>query len=83
MLKRKNVKKQGKLELSKYFQEFKSGERVAIVREHSLNPAFPKRMQGKTGMVIGMRGNSYLIKIRDGNMIKMHIIKPANLKRII
>ncbi|MBM3247374.1 50S ribosomal protein L21e [Candidatus Pacearchaeota archaeon] len=82
MLKRKNVKKQGKLELSKYFQEFKEGEKVAVVREHTLNPDLPKRIQGRTGIVFGERGKAYLVKIKDLNQEKVYIIKPANLKKI-
>jgi large subunit ribosomal protein L21e len=82
MLKRKNVKKQGKLELSKYFQEFKEGEKVAIVREHTLNPDLPKRIQGKTGIIVGERGKAYLVDAYDYNEKKTYVIKPANLKRI-
>ena len=82
MLKRKNIKKHGKLELSKYFQEFKKGERVAIVREHTLNPAFPKQVQGRTGTVSGERGNSYLVKVLIGGVEKTYIIEPSNLKKL-
>jgi ribosomal protein L21E len=82
MLKRKSARKHGKLELSKYFQEFEKGEKVAVIREHSLNPAFPKRIQGKTGTIIGLRGSACLVQIKDGNMIKYYIIKPANLKKL-
>jgi len=82
MLKRRNVKKQGNIELSKHFQEFKNGDKVAIVRDHSLNPAFPKRIQGLVGVIEGMRGSAYIIKLKHGNADKIHIIKPANLKRL-
>jgi len=83
MLKRKNVKKQGKLELSKYFQELSKGEKVAVVREHTLNPSFPKTIQGRTGFIVGERGNAYVVKIKDHNEEKTYIIRPANLKKII
>jgi len=82
MLKRKNVKKCGKLELSKYFQEFKVGEKVAVVKEHTLSPAFPLRLQGRTGLVAGKRGNAYIIKIFVGGIEKTHIINPSNLKKL-
>jgi len=82
MLKRKNVRKQGKLELSKYFQEFKKGDKVAVVKEHTLNPDLPRRVQGKTGVVFGERGNAYIVKIFDYNQEKTYTIKPANLKKI-
>jgi len=83
MLKRKNVKKKGKLELSKYFQELSKGEKVAVVREHSLSPNFPKTIQGRTGFIIGERGNAYIVKIKDHNQEKTYILRPSNLKKII
>ena len=82
MIKRKNVKLHGKLQLSKYFQEFKNGDKVAIIREHSLNPGFPFRIQGKTGVIEGARGRAYIVKINDGNAKRIHIIMPAHLKKL-
>ena len=49
MIKRKTVKEKGKLSLSKYFQEFKIGDKVAVIRDRALNPGFPERIQGRTG----------------------------------
>ncbi len=79
MIKRKNAKTHGKLKLSQYFQELKEGDKVAIVREQSEEPKFPERIQGKNGIVIGRRGNACIIKIKDGNAEKIHIIKPIHL----
>lgn len=82
MIKRKNAKEHGKLKFSAYFQEFNKGDKVAIIREQSLNPAFPRRIQGMTGTIEGSRGNSYLVKIMDGKAKKVHIIKPVHLKKL-
>lgn len=82
MIKRKNIREKGKLSLSKYFQKFSEGDRVAIVREHSENPKFPKRIQGLTGKIEGMRGKAYLVKVKEGNKEKLHILKPVHLKKI-
>lgn len=82
MLKRKNRRLRGKISLSKYFQEFKEGERVAVFREHSENPAFSKRIQGLCGVITGKRGKAYIVDIKEGNKIKMHIIKPVHLKKL-
>jgi len=70
------------LSLSKYFQEFKEGDRVAVIREHSLHPAFPKRIQGLTGTIMGMRGHAYLVKLFTGSLEKMFIIRPVHLKKL-
>lgn len=72
----------GKLKLSEYFQEFNNGDKVAIIREHSLNPAFPTRIQGKTGVIFGKKGNAYIIKLMDYNEEKTFVIMPAHLKKI-
>ena len=82
MIKRKNLKEKGKLRLSKYFREFKIGDKVAIVREHALNPAFPTRAQGKSGVIEGQRGKAYLVRLMDGNMSKLYILIPAHLKKL-
>ena len=82
MIKRKKKRTKGKLGLSKYFQEFNEGDRVAIVREHSLNPKFPIRTQGLAGVIEGKRGRSYIVKVMEGNKEKIHIIQPAHLKKL-
>jgi len=82
MIRRKNVETRGKLKLSQYFQELKEGDKVSVIREHSLNPAFPERIQGKTGIIKGMRGKAYIVELKDGNMTKHYIIKPAHLKKL-
>ncbi len=82
MLKRKNRRECGKLSLSKYFQEFDEGDRVAIVREHSEHPKFPERIQGLSGMIIGKRGYAYIVKIKEGGKEKVHIIQPVHLKKL-
>jgi ribosomal protein L21E len=82
MNKRKNIRTKGKLKLSRYFQEFDVGQRVAVVKEHALNPKFPKRLQGRSGVVNGKRGESYIIKIKDINKEKSYIIHPAHLIKL-
>jgi ribosomal protein L21E len=82
MLKRKNIKTKGKIKFNIYFQEFKDGERVAVIREHSLNPAFPKQIQGRSGLIEGKRGRCYIVKINDFGLDKTYILHPANLRKL-
>ena len=82
MSKRKNIRTRGKLQLSRYFQELKQGERVAIVKEPAVPSSFPKRLQGRTGLVEAKRGGAYIIQIKDQNKEKKFIIKPIHLKKI-
>ncbi|VVB83523.1 50S ribosomal protein L21e [uncultured archaeon] len=82
MAERKPVRTRGKLQLSRYFQELKEGDFVAITRERTVQSSFPKRLQGITGIVEGRRGKSYMIKIKDGNKEKRILIEPIHLKKI-
>ena len=82
MLKKKTIKEKGKLRFSEYFKELKKGDRVAVVRELSQNPQFPKRIQGRVGVVENKRGEAYIIKMKEYKSEKTHIIKPIHLKKL-
>ena len=82
MLKRKSVKSRGKMPLSTFFQEFKTGDKVAVVKEHSEIFGYSTRTQGRTGTVIEKRGDAYHVEIKDLNKPKRYFIKPVHLKRI-
>jgi large subunit ribosomal protein L21e len=82
MLKRKSVKTKGKISFTRYFQEFKAGDSVAVVKEHSIPFGYSKRMQGRTGKVLGKQGGAYKVEVNDLNRPKVYYIKPIHLKRI-
>jgi large subunit ribosomal protein L21e len=82
MIKRKNIRNHGKIKLSEYFQGFNEKDRVTVVRELALMPKFPKRLQGRSGIVDGKRGKSYLVKIKDLNKEKSYLIHPVHLRRL-
>lgn len=82
MIKRKTLKNKGKIKLSRYFQDFEKGERVAVIRELALQPRFLPKLQGRTGIIEGKRGSSYILKIKDLNKEKIYIIHPVHLMRL-
>jgi len=82
MLKRKSQRQKGKISFTKYFQEFKEGDKVAVVREVSLPIGYHRRLQGRTGTVIKKRGDSYELEVYDLNKKKRYFIKPVHLKKI-
>ena len=82
MSKRKPVRTRGKLPLSKYFQELKEGDFVAVVKEMAVKSNFPKRLQGRTGVVESRRGKAHIIRIKDQNKEKRFLIEPIHLKKI-
>ncbi len=82
MLKRKTLRTRGKISFSRYFQEFKEGDNVAVVRELSIPLGYSKRLQGRTGKIIRKQGSAYYIEIKDLDKPKRYFIKPIHLKRI-
>jgi ribosomal protein L21E len=82
MVRKKEIRTRGKIPLSKYFQKFKEGESVAVKRDISLSVNFPKRLQGKTGIIEEKRGRSYVVKIKDIAKEKQFLIEPIHLKKI-
>jgi large subunit ribosomal protein L21e len=82
MVNRKNVRTRGKLQLSKYFQNLKEGDLVSVIAERSEKITFPKRLQGRTGVVIGKKGRANIVKIKDQTKEKEFIIKSIHLKKI-
>ena len=82
MTKKKTTKERGKIKFSEYFKDIKQGEKVAIKREKAVASNFPFRMQGRTGTVIGKRGRSYIINVKEFNKEKVFIIPAIHLKRL-
>ncbi len=80
--KKKHVRKKGKISLSRYFQELKEGQRVAVVEESSIKSSFPKRIHGRTGTIEGKKRRAYIVKIKDQEKEKKYIINPIHLKKI-
>lgn len=80
MAKSKQIRSKGKISFSNYFKGFSDGDVIAVVRDLTLSSSFPKRMQGRTGKVIGSRGTNKIVEIKDGDAKKMFIIHPAHLK---
>lgn len=82
MGKDKKIRQRGKISLSDYFRIFKEGETVAIVKELSVPSAYPSRIVGKTGKVVGSRGRFKIVELNDGNKVKQFIVHPVHLKKI-
>ncbi|MEK6760956.1 MAG: 50S ribosomal protein L21e [Nanoarchaeota archaeon] len=81
-MRKKPSREKGKLKFSRYFQEFKEGDKVAFVRELSVTSNVPDRYQGRTGTVEFRRGKAYSVKIKDLNKEKSFLIEPIHLRKI-
>ena len=79
---KKNVRRKGKISLSKYFQIFKKDEGVRLNAEPAVQKGmyFP-RFHNKAGVVKGKKGRCYEVLIKDGKKEKLLIVHPIHLKR--
>lgn len=82
MLKHKRIRDKGRAKLGDYFKEIKQGEKVAIIRDLSKPANFARRIQGKTGTILGKRGNFFIVGILDGNKKKKLILESSHLKKL-
>lgn len=82
MVNRKPVRTRGKLQLSRWFQNLKKGDRVSVKVEKSVPANFPKRLQGRTGVVEEKCGKVYMVKIKDQDKEKKFLIEAIHLKKI-
>jgi len=78
----KNVKRKGKISLTKYFQKLEKGDRVKLKIEPAVQKgAFHLRFHGKSGVVKSKIGKCYKVMIKDGKKEKELIVHPIHLKK--
>jgi len=81
-LMKKHARTQGKISLRNYFSKYNKGDKVALVAEPAVQKGiFHLRFYGKHGIVQGMQGKCYLVKIKDGGKSKIMLTHPVHLKR--
>jgi large subunit ribosomal protein L21e len=84
---RKLLRKQrgtrGKININRYFIEYKDGDKVKLMLESGYQKnMFHTRFYGKVGVVQAKRGKCFEIKIQDGNKDKVVIVHPLHLTRV-
>ncbi len=68
--------------INKFLEKFEVNEKVVIYQEPSSHKGMPFiRYKGRSGIVTGKRGKSYMIEITDGKKKKMLISKPEHLRK--
>ncbi len=79
----KKVRNRGMPSIRRYLAKFEVGEYAAVAINSSEHYGLPHhRFQGRTGVIVGMQGKCYKLKIRDGGMEKLLIVHPVHLKRV-
>ncbi len=78
---KKSKREKGRPKVNKFLQEFKEGDKVHIIIDPSVHKGMPhRRFNGKTGTIVGRRGEAYLVKVRNILAWRTIIVHPAHLK---
>lgn len=78
---KKEIRRKGKISVSRFMQSFKAGQRVHLSIESSIHKGdYHTRFIGKTGIVKAARGRCYEVAINDKGKEKLLIIHPVHLK---
>ncbi|MCX9085658.1 MAG: 50S ribosomal protein L21e [Candidatus Methanoperedens sp.] len=77
---KKTVREKGMSPISRAIQLFKEGDIVNIDLDPGIQNGMPHpKFQGRTGKVTSQRGRAYIVKVRDGGLMKEVIILPEHL----
>jgi len=80
---RKNHRSKGKISLTKFFMLYKVGDRACLSAEPAVQKnLYHQRFHGKSGFIMGKRGNCYELEIQDGGKAKTIIVHPVHMKKL-
>jgi large subunit ribosomal protein L21e len=69
--------------ITRFIQEFETGEKVLITPEPSSHRGMPfPRFRGCIGEIIGKRGKCYIVKVINFKKEKKIIVAPEHLRRL-
>lgn len=75
-------KEQGKIPLSRYFQNFEPGERVNLkIHPNVQIGRFHSRFHGLSGIIGRKKGACYEVSIKDGEKAKRIYVHPIHLNK--
>ena len=79
---RKEKRQRGKISMTRYFQTFKSGDRIFLDVEPSVQKGmYHPRFMGRAGTIKSRRGRCYEITINDLGKEKTLVVHPVHLKK--
>ena len=81
MIKRKRFRQKGKQKLSKVFQHFGAGDKVAIVSVPGTS-LIPPQFRGKAGVIVGSSGRAFIVRFLNGKVVKNITVGAIYLKKL-
>ena len=81
---KKTARKKGAVRSLKYLllrDQYVPGTKVDIIIDPSQQKGQPfYRYHGRTGTIVGQRGDAYIINVKTGNKLRTLIIRPEHFK---
>jgi len=79
---KKNLRSRSKISLTRYFQEFKEGQKVVLSAEPAVQKGlYCSRHHGRQGIIQKKRGKCYEVLVKDIGKQKKVIVHPVHLKK--
>lgn len=78
----RRVREKGKIRFSSYFKKLEEGDTVALIIDAGVPISVPKRLNGRSGKVIGSRGDFKIIELNEGAKKKNFIVHPIHLRKL-
>lgn len=79
---RQTPRERGKTRITRVLQQFEVGDKAAIRIDSRVHGGQPHNtFNGKTGVIVGLQGDAYLLRIRIGGKQKVVVAHPAHLSR--
>ena len=79
----KEIRRKGKISITKYLQKFNLGDKVYLAIEPAVQKGtYHPRFMGKTGTINKKSGRCYGVVITEGSKEKQLIVHPVHLKRV-
>lgn len=79
----KNIRKKGKISITKYLQSFNPGDKVSLTVESGIQKGmYNRRFLSKVATINGKKGRCYEVRVIDGGKTKKLIVHPVHLKKI-
>jgi large subunit ribosomal protein L21e len=78
---RKKPREKSKIHISKLLQTYNVGDRVCIKTDSSVHKGMPHmHYYGKTGVIRGKRGRSYIVAVPTGRRTATILARPEHLE---
>lgn len=80
---KKNFRRVGKISLTRYFQDFKTGERVMLIVEPAVQKGmYHSRFIGKSGIIKRKTGRCYEVSVMDQDKEKCLVVHPVHMRKL-